>query len=187
MFFLCTFGCVNLSLSAVLFSSCVCKRNGLPRDWVAPFSPPTLLLSQWEFSPWEIWVAFPKEMQPQQSHYPTLINYKVHAGSFFVSVIHNILTWTTGSLKKRTWSFLRVRICTRGVGGTPTASQHDNFDSEKLSQIALVLLTGFEPRIFGSWVPMLYPLSHPVTRGPATSTAEHLGYPLHLQNKDKGQ
>ena len=30
--------------------------------------------------------------------YTTLINYKVHDGSFPVSVIHQTLTWTTGSL-----------------------------------------------------------------------------------------
>ena len=29
------------------------------------------------------------------SHYSTLINYKVHAGSFSISVIHQTLTWTT--------------------------------------------------------------------------------------------
>ena len=50
------------------------------------------LLSQWEFLPWEIWVAFPKESQLQQWRYPTLINYKMHAGSFRVSMIHWTLT-----------------------------------------------------------------------------------------------
>ena len=36
--------------------------------------------------------------------------------------------------------------------GTPTASQPNILDSEKLSQLFLVLLmqTGFEPRVFGS-------------------------------------
>ena len=50
-----------------------------------------------------------------ESRYPTLINHKVHAGSFLVSM-HNI------------------------------------FDSEKLSQMCLVLMTerGFQPRAFGS-------------------------------------
>ena len=33
-----------------------------------------------------------------ESRYPTLINYKVHAGSFRVSIIHQTLTWTTGSV-----------------------------------------------------------------------------------------
>ena len=47
------------------------------------------------FLPWEIWVAFPGESQLRQSHatQPT-----VHAGCFSVSIIHRILTWTTGSL-----------------------------------------------------------------------------------------
>ena len=47
------------------------------------------------FPPWEIWVAFPRESQLQQSRatQPT-----VHAGCFSVSVIHQTLTWTTGSL-----------------------------------------------------------------------------------------
>ena len=44
--------------------------------------------------PWKIQVAFPKESQLQQSHatQPT-----VHAGCFGVSIIRQILTWTTGS------------------------------------------------------------------------------------------
>ena len=39
-----------------------------------------------------------------------------------------------------------------GLLGTPTASQHNVSDSEKLSQFVLVLLAqaGFEPPIFGS-------------------------------------
>ena len=37
-----------------------------------------------------------------------------------------------------------------GVGHTPTVSQHSNFDSEKLSQMFLVLQMGFEPVVFGS-------------------------------------
>ena len=32
-----------------------------------------------------------------ESRYPTLINHKVHAGSFCVFIIHRTLTWTTGS------------------------------------------------------------------------------------------
>ena len=72
------------------------------------------LLSQWEFvisPPREIRVAFPQgKPAATESLYPTLINYKVHAGSFCVSMIHQTLTWTTGSLTVRTWSFLCVRI-----------------------------------------------------------------------------
>ena len=44
---------------------------------------------------WEIWGAFPGESQLQQGHttQPT-----VHAGCFSVCIIHQTLTWTTGSL-----------------------------------------------------------------------------------------
>ena len=47
------------------------------------------------FLPWEIWVAFPRESQLRQNRatQPT-----VHAGCFSVSIIHQTLTWTTGSL-----------------------------------------------------------------------------------------
>ena len=66
-----------------------------------------------------------------ESRFPTLINYKVHAGSFSVSIIHRTLTWTTGS-----WTWVRDHSCAcvyaRGLG-TPTASQHTIFDSEKLT------------------------------------------------------
>ena len=63
-----------------------------------------------------------------------------------------LLTWTTGSLMcVRDHS--HACVYTRGLG-TPTASQHNIFDSEKLSPIFLVLLTqtGIEPRVFGSQV-----------------------------------
>ena len=41
--------------------------------------------------PWEFWVTFPIESQLQQLHHPNLINYKVHAGSFHVSITHQTL------------------------------------------------------------------------------------------------
>ena len=85
----------------------------------------------------------------QKYIYPSIS--KVHAGSFLVSVIHRTMTWTTRICNVRTWSFLCVRIHT-GVLGTPTASQHNIFDSEKLWFFFLVLLTGFEPRVIESWV-----------------------------------
>ena len=50
--------------------------------------------------------------------------FQVHAGSFRFSVINRTLTWTTGSLKVRTWSLLCVRIHT-GVGHTDSEfAQH---------------------------------------------------------------
>ena len=69
------------------------------------------LLSQWEFLPWEILVAFHQgKPAATESRYSTLINYKVHAaGSFRVSIIHRTLTWTAGVFNVRTWPFLCVR------------------------------------------------------------------------------
>ena len=76
----------------------------------------TLLLSQWEFIPWEIRVAFPQgKPAATVSRYSTLIDYKVHAGSFRVSVIHRTLKWTTESqFNLRKWSFLCVHVHTGG-------------------------------------------------------------------------
>ena len=73
---------------------------------------------------------------------------------FHVSVNHQPLTWTTGSLTcVCDHSYARVRIH-RGVGHTDNESaQH--FDSEKLSQIFLVLRMGFEPLVFRSRVDAL--------------------------------
>ena len=96
--------------------------------------------------------------QPQKQHYPVL---QVHAGSFRVSVIHRTMTWTRGYVTcVHNHSYACVRMYTQGLG-TPTTSQHNSFDPEKL-HIFLVLLTGpgFKPPVFGS---RFYPLSHPVT------------------------
>ena len=58
--------------------------------------------------------------------------FSVLAGSFHVSIIHWTLTWTIGSL-----SCIRDHSCvcvyTQGLS-TPTASQHNIFESEKLTQ-----------------------------------------------------
>ena len=95
-----------------------------------------------------------------ESRYPTLINYKVHSGFFRVSVIHLTLTWITGSLTcVRDHSY--ARAYKRGLD-TPT-SQNIMFDSEKLSQFFLVLLTRFPTSSLWIWSPTLYQLSHPVT------------------------
>ena len=45
--------------------------------------------------PWKIQVAFPGESQLQQSH---ATQPRVHVWCFSVSIIHQTLTWTTGSL-----------------------------------------------------------------------------------------
>ena len=79
-------------------------------------------LSQWEKFLMGNSGRFPQG-QLQQSRYPTLINYEVHAGSFRVSVIHQTLTWTTGSLSCVS-NHSYASVYTRGLG-TPTASQHN--------------------------------------------------------------
>ena len=82
----------------------------------------------------------------QKYIYPSVS--KVQAGFVRVSVILRAQTWTTGSLTCIRDHYYAC-VCTRGLG-TPTASQHIS-DSEKLSQISLVLLTGFEPWVIESW------------------------------------
>ena len=47
------------------------------------------------FLPWEIRVAFPGESQLRQS---CATQFTVHAGCFSVFIIHQTLTWSTGSL-----------------------------------------------------------------------------------------
>ena len=85
---------------------------------------------------------------------------KMHAGYFRVFIIHRTLTWTTGYVTcVRGLSY--ACVCTR-VLGTPTASQHNLFDSEKL-KVFLVLLTGLEPSTNRSPVQRSKPLSQPAT------------------------
>ena len=55
---------------------------------------------------------------------------KVHAWSFRVSIIHQTLTWTTGSLMC-IYVIILMHGYTRGLG-TPTTIQHNIFDLEKL-------------------------------------------------------
>ena len=90
---------------------------------------------------------------------------KVHAGSFRASAIHRTLTWTTGSLTCIRDHSLAC-VYTRGFWGTPTASQHNIFDSEKLSQVVSCASVGVRTAGHGiHWIsrPTLYQLSHPVT------------------------
>ena len=57
---------------------------------------------------------------------------QVHAGYVRVSIIHRTLTWTTGSLTC-VHGLSYACVYTRGWVGTPTASQHNLFDSQNLS------------------------------------------------------
>ena len=63
------------------------------------------------FLPWEIRVAFHRESQQQKSRatQPT-----VHARCFSVSIIHQTLTWTKGSL---TCIQMLMHVIARGVYG----------------------------------------------------------------------
>ena len=81
-------------------------------------------------------------------------HFLVDAGSFRVSVIHWTLTWSTGSLTcVRDHAY--ACVYTRGLG-TLTASQHNIFDSEKLTSCSCA----------PDGSPMLYLLSHPVIAFP---------------------
>ena len=94
-----------------------------------------------------IWIYCKKHI------YPFVNN--VHAGGFHVSVIHRSLTWITGSLTcVRDHSYACVYIHTGGLG-IPTASQHNIFESEKLTSFFLCSWRNLSPT--------LYQLSHPVT------------------------
>ena len=86
----------------------------------------------------------------------------MYAGSFRVSVIRRTPTWTAGPL-----SCVSVRdhsyacMHTKGLG-TPTVSQHNIVDLEKLIKFFLCFW-----RISNlghvMWSPTLYQLSHPIT------------------------
>ena len=71
----------------------------------------------------------------------------VHAGSFCVSIIHWTLTQTTGSLMCACDQYFAC-VYTQGLG-TPSASQHKIFDSEKLTSFSSA---PGGVRISGSWV-----------------------------------
>ena len=105
--------------------------------------------------------------QPQEQRYPVL---QVHAVSFRVSVIHRTLAWAKGSLTcEPDHSYAAY---THGGLGTPTASQHNIFDTEKLSHFSCAPDRA-EVRTFGLWIssPTLYQLSHPATQFKARSIA----------------
>ena len=72
---------------------------------------------------------------------------KVHSGSFRVSVIHRILTWTAGSFMC-VCDHSYACVYTQGFG-TLTVSQLNIFDLKKLTNL-LVPLTVFEPQIIES-------------------------------------
>ena len=83
--------------------------------------------------------------QKKEQHYPVL---QVHAGSFHVSIIHQTLTWTTGSWVR---DHFYVCVYTQGLG-TPTMSQTTFLTRKNSHKFFIVLRMGFEPRVFGSQV-----------------------------------
>ena len=90
-----------------------------------------------------------------EPRYPTLINYKVHAGSYRVSIIHQILIWT---INVCIWSFLCVRIHT-GVGHTDNETvQH--FLLWKTLTNFVCALDGIQTSGLRRLSLTLYPLSH---------------------------
>ena len=96
----------------------------------------------------------PRGMKRKLTYYSS-----VHAESFRVSIIHWTLTWTTGYFS-RVHDHSFVCVYTQGLG-TPTASQRNSFDSEKIKNIS------YAPD--GIWTSVLwissltlYQVSHPV-------------------------
>ena len=70
------------------------------------------------------------QLQPRGAKRQLSYYFSVHAGSFRVSVIQRTLTWTTGSLSC-------VHLYTRGGWAhTPTSSQHNILDYEKLKRFS---------------------------------------------------
>ena len=114
---------------------------------------------------------------PYYYHWYTVQKYiyssvsKVHAGSFRVSVNHRTPTWTTGSLAC-VCDHSYACVYTQGLG-TPTASQHNILDLEKLTNFscapdAICTRVTVCHRILR---PMHYQLNHPVTSYTAVYTS----------------
>ena len=92
-----------------------------------------------------------------ESRYPILINYKVPAGviSYLYSPPNSDMDYMIFNARTRI-NLIRAYIHNGGWLGTPTASQHNMFDSEKTLTncpcASYLTQTGFEPRVFGSRV-----------------------------------
>ena len=98
------------------------------------------------------------QLQPCGAKHQLSYYFSGHAGSFSVSVFHGTLTWNTGSL-----SCVRDHSCacayTQGLG-TPTASQHNICDSEKLTNFSCTP-DGIRTSVLWVSSPTLYQLRHP--------------------------
>ena len=108
--------------------------------------------------PWSPWLKAPRTGgTPTLTWTARIHSHTLHQHSFSYhfsvhseSVIHRPLTWATGSL-----TCVRAHSCasvyTRGLG-TLTASQHNIFDSEKLTYIQFVFLCPDGIRNFVLWI-----------------------------------
>ena len=109
-------------------------------------------------------VAFPQgNPAATESSYPTLINYKVHAGSFCVIIVHWTLTWTTGSLAcVRDHSY--AYVYTLGLHGHTDSKSAQHFWLWKNSLSFSCAPDGVRTSSLWTSSPTLYQLSHPVTQ-----------------------
>ena len=90
------------------------------------------------------------QLQPRGVKHQLSYYFSVHAGTFCVSVIHQTLTWTTGSL-----TCVHDHSCAWVYTHRSWAHWHrvsTTFLTRLEKKVFLVLLTGFEPSSFGSWV-----------------------------------
>ena len=90
-------------------------------------------------------------LQPRCAKRQLSYYYSVHAGSLRVFVIHQTLTWTTGSLSCILNMIILVHAYTHG-GWAHRQRVSTTFLTQKNSHIFLALLTGFKPRFFRSQV-----------------------------------
>ena len=90
------------------------------------------------------------KLQPHCAKCQLSYYFSVHAASFHVSVIHQTLTWNTGSLLCVCDHSCACIYTHRGWAHQQRVSR--TFLTQKNSQIFLVLLTGFKPQTFGSRV-----------------------------------
>ena len=158
------------SLCPLCVCVCVCVRllKKCILEWSPPYPPPFHTHTVISFMGFLCLVSSPSgnfsmgnaghfpqgKTAETESRYPTLINYQVHAGTFRVSVIHQTLTWTTGSLTCIHMIILMHANCYvhTGIGHTNSKSAQHFWLGIKLKHIFLVLLTGLEPQVFRPWV-----------------------------------
>ena len=111
----------------------------------------------------EMWAAFPRESEQPEYNTTQLLFFLCAVQCSHVSIIHQTLTWTTGSLTcvhDHSYTYVYTQglgtltsqhILTWGVGGGGGGGGGGGRGGgRELSQIFLVLQTGFKPLDFGS-------------------------------------